>query len=140
MWQGFPWAMAPKCALRASDTFSCAASLSGALDIVSHLEGQPESGLFYDIFGTSEETKGSFNDLFAAASELKESGKPLPKLYIWCGTEDFLYGHNVRMRAHLEKLGYDLTYEESSGDHQWKYWDAKIQTVLDWLPLGKEEA
>lgn len=69
---------AMKCALRASDTFSCAASLSGALDIVSHLEGQPESGLFYDIFGTSEETKGSFNDLFAAASELKESGKPLP--------------------------------------------------------------
>ena len=64
----------------------------------------------------------------------------MPKLYIWCGTEDFLYGHNVRMRAHLEKLGYDLTYEESSGDHQWKYWDAKIQTVLDWLPLGKEEA
>ena len=131
---------AMKCALRASDTFSCAASLSGALDIVSHLEGQPESGLFYDIFGTSEETKGSFNDLFAAASELKGSGKPLPKLYIWCGTEDFLYEHNVRMRAHLEKLGYDLTYEESSGDHQWKYWDAKIQTVLDWLPLGKEEA
>ena len=131
---------AMKCALRASDTFSCAASLSGALDIVSHLEGQPESGLFYDIFGTSEETKGSFNDLFAAASEMKESGKPLPKLYIWCGTEDFLYGHNVRMRAHLEKLGYDLTYEESSGDHQWKYWDQKIQDVINWLPLEGRKA
>ena len=35
--------------------------------------------------------------------------------------------------------GYDLTYEESPGDHQWKYWDQKVQTVLNWLPLGKED-
>ena len=42
------------------------------------------------------------------------------------------------MRAHLEKLGYTLKYEESPGDHQWKYWDAKIQTVLDWL-IPEEE-
>ena len=35
-------------------------------------------------------------------------------------------------------LGYSLVYEESPGDHQWKYWDAKIQTVLNWLCDKKE--
>ena len=43
------------------------------------------------------------------------------------------------MRDHLNALGYELTYEESPGDHQWKYWDQKVQTVLNWLPLGKED-
>ena len=37
----------------------------------------------------------------------------------------------------MRKLGYDLTCEESEGDHQWKYWDAKIQDVLRWW-LGTE--
>ena len=37
----------------------------------------------------------------------------------------------------MKKLGYDLTREESTGDHQWKYWDARIQDVLRWW-LGIE--
>lgn len=43
----------------------------------------------------------------------------------------------MRLRDHLRAKGYDLTYEESPGDHQWKYWDEKIQTVLSWLPISK---
>ena len=106
-----------KLGLRASETFSAVASLSGGLDV---------TGL-----------GGSENDLFYLAEKLKESGKPLPKMYQWCGTEDFLYEDNLKMRDHLRKLGYDLTYEESPGDHQWKYWDEKIQTVINWLPIAK---
>ena len=130
-----------KLALRAPETFSCAASLSGGVDIVHICEQTSLADDHYweDIFGPADKVRGSFNDLFAAAEELKASGKPLPKLYMWCGTEDFLYGENVRMRDHLNALGYDLTYEESPGDHQWKYWDQKVQTVLNWLPLGKED-
>ena len=26
----------------------------------------------------------------------------------------------------MKELGYEMKLEESSGDHQWKYWDAKI--------------
>ena len=133
-----------KCGLRAPQTFSRVAALSGAVDVVDVCTGGAQSdrkAFWEDIFGPAEKVKGSFNDLFAAAEELKDSPMK-PDVYIWCGTEDFLYQQNVRMRAHLEKLGYNLLYEESPGDHQWKYWDAKIQTVLDWLiPTGgKEEA
>jgi len=52
---------------------------------------------------------------------------------MWCGTEDFLYEHNVKMKEHLTKLKYDLRYEEGPGDHQWKYWDENIQNVLNWI-------
>ena len=89
------------------------------------------------MFGPADRVPGSFNDLFTAARWLKKSMRP--DVYMWCGTEDFLYEQNVRMRDHLRKLRYNLTYEESPGDHQWKYWDQKIQTVLDWMLPEQEE-
>ncbi len=130
-----------KLGLLASETFGAVACLSGALDMVGDMKRHQEEGsyqeLFYNIFGSAEELKNSQNDLMAAAKVLKESGKPLPKIYIWCGTEDFLYEQNQTAKKCLTELGYDVTYEESPGDHQWKYWDEKIQTVLKWLPIKK---
>lgn len=128
-----------KCGLCAPETFSKVASLSGGLDVAAICEQNTidtDSTLWEDVFGPKDKVRGSFNDLFAQAEkcELK------PDVYMWCGTEDFLYAQNTAMRDHLRKLGYDLTYEESPGDHQWKYWDAKIQSVLKWLNVGYEEA
>lgn len=125
-----------KLGLRGNGRFSHVASLSGALDIArSHGDsGDPATDAYFNgIFGTPEEATATFNDLVTAAEELEKAKRP--SVYLWCGTEDFLYDHNVRMRDHLAKLGYALTYEESPGDHQWKYWDEKIQRVLTWLPL-----
>lgn len=131
-----------KLGLSASDSFGAVASLSGGLDAASICEENARSEkrvqLWEDIFGPAEAVRGGKNDLFAEAERLKASGKPLPKVYMWCGTEDFLYRANTDMRDHLQNLGYDLTYEESPGDHQWKYWDEKIQTVLQWLPIEKK--
>lgn len=117
------------------ETFSAVASLSGAVNMTVNKDEKRGNDLFYNAFGSAEEFFGSDNDLSAAAGRLAESGRPLPKVYLWCGTEDFLYSQNTTMRDRLNSLGYDLTYEESQGDHQWKYWDEKIKTVLDWLPI-----
>ena len=68
---------------------------------------------------------------------IKDGTKPIPKLYQWCGTEDFLYKDNLRMRDHLKSLGYDLVYKDSEGNHNWYYWDKWIQDVLEWLPIKK---
>ena len=43
-----------------------------------------------------------------------------------------MYKGNLKAGDHLKKLGFEMTLEESSGDHQWKYWDEKIQDVLRW--------
>lgn len=129
-----------KCGLLAPDTFSAVASLSGGVDAADCAKPEPgreNNQLWVDIFGPHEKIQGSDNDLFAVAERLCATPEKKPKVYMWCGTEDFLYQQNVRMRDHLRGLNYDLTYEESPGDHQWKYWDEKIQTVLAWLPIQK---
>ncbi len=126
-----------KLGLGASDTFGAAASLSGALDIVAdYRRNCGKSGesniLFEGIFGTLEQLQGSDNDLLALAQKTVAEKKALPRLYAWCGTEDFLYEGNLTAWEHVRKLGYDLTSSASEGNHQWKYWDEKIRDVLNW--------
>jgi putative tributyrin esterase len=122
-----------KLALARPDRFAAAASLSGALDIKAIcIENQQteERDFWNNIFGDAKDVSSSDNDLLKLAEKITQ---PKPKIYIWCGTEDFLYHQNITMRDHLLKLNFDLTYEESPGDHQWKYWDAQIQRVLEWF-------
>lgn len=126
-----------KLGLGASDIFGAAASLSGALDIVEDYKrnsgaDQRIKALFQGIFGSAEQLEGSDNDLLALAKKLSAQKKELPRLYAWCGTEDFLYEGNLKAWDTVKKLGYDLTCEKSGGDHQWKYWDEKIQDILRW--------
>ncbi len=126
-----------KLGLGASGTFGAAASLSGALDILedycrNKMQNSERLALFNGIFTSGEALAGSDNDLMALAERLAAGDKDLPRLYAWCGTEDFLYQGNLKAWEHVKKLGYDLTCEASAGDHQWKYWDAKIQDVLRW--------
>ncbi len=132
-----------KLGLCAPGTFSWVAPLSGGLDVAricqENAQSENPQGLWEDIFGPAGDVEGSQNDLFAAAERLSAAGGPKPNIYMWCGTEDFLYQDNLRMRDHLKKQGYNLRYEESPGDHSWPYWDEKIQTVLNWLPLGEKE-
>ena len=130
-----------KCALRAPRTFSKVISLSGALDAADTAINNtvPATRRYWeDVFGPAEDVSGSENDLFAAATALTDPALR-PRIYMWCGTEDFLYAQNIRMRDHLRALGYDLTYEESPGDHQWRHWDKKIADALDWLLPGEGE-
>ena len=129
-----------KMGLRAGETFSRVASLSGPLDVCGVARNtDKENELFReDVFGPAEKAAGSLNDLFQAAEDSKDSPWK-PDVYIWCGTEDVLYRQNTRMRDHLRGLGYQLTYGESAGDRQWEAWDEEIQAVLHWL-LSKKDA
>lgn len=124
-----------KLALNCPAQFAAGASLSGAMDMANHVFNEEEYRL---VFGSPEETKGSLNDLYFAAAQTANSAGPKPKLYQCCGTEDFLYEENVQFRDYArDELKLDLTYEEESGEHEWGYWDQKIQRVLEWLPLKK---
>ena len=129
-----------KLALRFPEKFAAAASLSGALDICSQAEKLDRSWEreLTDIFGDLTSLEGSPNDLFHLAKKVVKTQCGCPKLYQWCGTEDFLYQDNVRFREHAEKLKLPLLYEECPGDHNWECWDRQIQRVLEWLYLGKE--
>lgn len=124
-----------KLGFAASETFGAVASLSGKLDITNITDEEAQSPLYRGIFGEFEQLKESDNNLFTLADRLKNSQKPLPEIFICCGTEDFLYSENIKMKEHLLKLNIPFTFEDSPGDHEWSYWDKQIQRVLEWLPL-----
>ena len=129
-----------KCGMRRPQTFSKAASLSGAVDAAeiarTGIQDKPPA-YWEDVFGPADAIPGSFNDLFAAASDC--AGAPdRPELYMWCGTEDDLYGQNLRLRRRLDELGWPVRWESSPGIHSWKYWDEQIQSVIGWLLAGRE--
>ncbi|MDR1599740.1 MAG: esterase family protein [Oscillospiraceae bacterium] len=126
-----------KCGLLAPETFGACASLSGAADMAPSAGQHEANPLFRNVFGDPESIRGTDNDLLAVAERLTDKSTR-PRVYMWCGTEDFLIEANHAMRDCLTALGYDLTYEESPGDHQWKYWDEKIQRVLEWLDIPSQ--
>ncbi len=125
-----------KLALRFPDRYAAAASLSGVLDLARWVKTQPNRfnpDLEY-IFGPHADITGSGDDLMACAAELHRNDlHPKPRLYQWCGTQDFLYSDNVRFREHAHSTGLNLTYEESSGGHDWGLWDRRICQVLQWF-------
>lgn len=128
-----------KLALTYPERYAAAASLSGALDVVRLTGTELDAGQheLAHVFGNPQSLAGSRNDLFALAESVARSGKRLPKLYQWCGTDDFLYLDNRRFRKHLETLGVEVDYAEGPGGHEWSCWDAQIQQVLAWL-FGEE--
>ena len=56
-----------------------------------------------------------------------------PRIFMAIGTEEFLYRNAQPLRQKLTKNGYDFTYQEESGNHNWGFWDAKIQDALKWM-------
>lgn len=127
-----------KLALRRPDKFSAAASLSGCLDLTSRAIEQAAQGNdeLSRLVGPPDSIAGSENDLFYLATKASTGKHPLPKLFQWCGTEDFLYKGNLDFRDHIKPLGFDYQYHEGPGAHEWSCWDREIQTVLQWLPLA----
>lgn len=133
-----------KLALTYPERFAAAASLSGAVDIGEVIRVKSDDPLNADwlvgmrnVFGDLSKVPGSKNDLFVLARQAAKS-RLKPRLYQCCGTEDFLYPDNIRFRDAVRKLPLDLTYEEGPGDHNWGYWDAMIQNVLNWMfPKGR---
>ena len=129
-----------KAALTAPETFGACASLSGALDIASFGERAdllPEwRCVFSHELRRAEELRGTKHDIFYLAEKNKDEGKPYPKLYMWCGTEDSLLDHSRRFSKLLSSLSVEHKYEESSGDHSWVFWDEHIKDALSYL-LGE---
>jgi S-formylglutathione hydrolase FrmB len=87
------------------------------------------------IFGESVTIPDS-SDLFQLAEKVAAKAKK-PRVFVTCGTEDFLYESNVKMRDLLKKTkAYDFKYEEWPGIHEWGFWDVSIQKMLKHF-LGK---
>lgn len=125
-----------KAALTYPERFGGCASLSGAMGFPHH-ESRPLGPEWKGNFGFELESfsdiAGGENDVHYLSEKALKDGKALPEIYLWCGTEDFLLKDNRRYDEYLCELGIKHLYEESEGDHSWKWWDLHIQSALNYL-------
>lgn len=134
--------------LKYHETFGRIAAFSSAL-ITDGLDARTnDTEPFIDTrsyaescFGDLSKVEGSDMDVFSLAKVLSEKlekdGRPgdLPKIFMACGTGDDLLSVNRKMRGILEECGYDLTYHEAPGEHNWDFWNEWVNRAIDWLPL-----
>ncbi len=126
-------------------TFGAVCALSSALildSMMTHTEYtdflMTNKGYYESVFGDLSQVRGGVNDYDALAEKVAPLAEK-PRFYMACGTEDGLITVNRQFRDHLVKLGYDVTYVESPGIHDWYFWDEYILKVLEWLPLGESQ-
>ena len=82
--------------------------------------------------------KKHFADGIEPAQELEKrvkEGCKLPKIYICCGKQDFLYEQVCGFVDKLKELGVEHTWNPVDGyEHEWRYWDWEIGNFLKWIP------
>lgn len=128
-----------KMAFNRPDLYSAAASLSGGFDLPNlfDLSGYHNIGNY--IFGSLERMIDGNENLFNNIEKMAKKKKILPRIYMCCGMEDFVYGGNQKIKQVLEKNKIDFTYDEWHGVHDWKFWNRAFLEVIKWLGVTKVE-
>ena len=133
--------------LKYADTFGGIAAFSSAL-LLEDLQrrsgkGTAVGGEAYAraMFGDLDHLLDTDLDPLYLARRLKEGGKPLPRIYLSCGEQDFLLEANRKFSEALTDLGLDHTWRTTPGGHTWEFWEQEIRhVVLDWMPEDGTEA
>ena len=132
--------------LKYPETFSHIVGLSSGLQIFEQTGGVSERVIRYgeSTFGPGSmeeiaKTEKNPRVLLTALAERKKKDPSvqLPKIYMAIGESDSLIESNRIYKKLFEENGYDLTYVEAPGDHNWDFWDAFIYEAMQWLPLGE---
>jgi len=127
-----------KLALGNPGQYAAAASIFGALDLAAHIDDEWDHSrmrTFQAVFGDLTRIENSDNDLIAQLGKLQSI--PATDFYLCVGTDDYLYQDSITFRDAARRAGLRVTYEESTGSHEWEFVDRYIQKVLEWLPIEK---
>ena len=121
---------AMRLALTYPERFAAAASFSGAVRIERILTHHSEDGRAKAIFGEQTDLSGTEVDLFYLMKKNAKSAHK-PKLYVSCGTKDFLYEHHQQFIPALLENGWDVTrHDEPDAIHEWGFWDQEIRKFI----------
>ncbi len=122
---------AMKLALNFPERFAAAASFSGASNILTRLQ----ANLGKRITG-GKSLRGAESDLYHMM-KVNGAAEKKPRLYVACGTADFLYDQHQKFVPALKKAGWDVTrYDEPDAVHEWGFWDREIAKFIPWM-LGE---
>lgn len=133
---------AMRTALAHPETFGGAFGLSSALIIhaAAGLDQHVNDGTimankdyYVSCFGDLAKLEESDNNPEVLARRLAAEGKPLPKLYMACGSEDFLVKENRAFHEFLVGEGVPVKYVEFPGIHDWDFWNRAFEPALRYL-------
>ncbi len=129
--------------LKYADTFGAIIAHSSALITDEVAEMQPGSGngiapygYFRHVFGEMDKVLGSDKDPKHLAQACLEQGNA-PRLFLACGSEDFLYAQNCDYHEHLRRIGYAHEWWVRPGVHDFDFWNASLLASLDWLAQAR---
>ncbi len=121
---------AMKLALTYPERFAAAASFSGAVDAEALLRKREPRPTMRRALGTPKAFHGSENDLFHLMEQNAQAPHK-PRLYVACGTDDFLFAQHKKFVPALAQHGWDVTHTETPGfGHEWAYWDGQLEAFL----------
>lgn len=119
-------------------------ALSSALivhEVMGMREGSNNGVADYDyyraVFGEPDRLENSENNPEFLVRRRKSWGEHIQPIFMACGTEDFLLENNREFRDFLIKEDVNLTYRESPGIHDWKFWNTYLELAVRWL-LGMD--
>lgn len=124
------------CGLNHVEQFGNIGIFSGALDL--DYEQMRESPYRFDlILGDDWDkiTESSYN-VFKVCREISKEERP--RIFLCCGKQDFLYSMNERFYREI-KSGYDVTYMEGDGSHDFAYWNERLKEMIPWFMANNQE-
>ena len=123
-----------------ADTFGAIVGLSNGLVLdryaAAAASGASSQELSYmrAMFGDPQTALSSDIDPRWIIRKLLAEGRPIPRIFLGCGTEDSLLPANESFHTLLEELRVPHEYHLAPGGHEWDYWDREIAYVIDhWL-------
>ena len=123
-----------------SQNYSKIAALSSALIIhqLRHMTPQDNNPManyayYQDIFGDLQTAHLRECNPEVLIQQKLEAGEKLPGIFMACGTEDFLIEPNRAFAAFLKENNVDFEYKESTGVHNWKFWNEYTEPAIRWM-------
>jgi putative tributyrin esterase len=121
-----------------NDVFGYIIALSSALiidEIATMKEGQGNDIESYSYYF---HTFGDLSGLIGSSSDPKTLAQKCvnrPKLFLACGTEDFLYPNNKDFHEYLSKINYSHAWFTAPGIHDYDFWNLSLlEAFRSFLP------
>ena len=126
-----------KFGIKYPEVFAFTASVSGAFDAPERSDETPGfdwEGLRPSVLRAFGEVGSEIrvkNDLYKLISALSvEDIEKLPLMYFDCGLGDGFLEANRSLATILAARGISYEYQELPGEHDWDYWNQRVQHVL----------
>ena len=126
--------------LKYADTFGAIISHSAALitDEVAAMEpGKGNAvapyGYYRHTFGDMCHLLGSDKDPKHLAKVCLNQGNAIPRLFMACGSEDFVYQQNRDYHDYLDSIDFPHEWWVRPGMHDFDFWNQSMQESMNWL-------